>query len=182
MTSRIFIALDIPSNELQSILNLRDTIYSSTQTVRWEDVNKLHITLKFLGDIGENVSELLIRRLELISFPKIHSQFEKFSFFKRNGSLRILFAALRESNKLNQLHTLIEDECELVGFEKEKRKFHPHVTILRLKGTEELKSMEIFNNYKIKGSEFVINSFSLYKSELKPTGSEYIKIKSFNLV
>ncbi len=61
---------------------------------------------------------------------------------------------------------IIDEECGLLGFQKEKREYKPHLTLLRLKGNEDLNRLKIFNNYEIQNSDFTINSFSLIKSEL----------------
>ena len=97
MTSRLFVALDIPDSALDQLIDLRDKIYGSPNNVKWENEDKLHITLKFLGDVGENVSELILRRFEDIEFPKISSSFSEFAFFKKNGFLKILFADIEEN-------------------------------------------------------------------------------------
>ena len=88
MTSRLFIALDIPDEGLDQLIDLRNQVYGTPNIVNWESKNKLHITLKFLGDVGENVSELILRRFEGIEFPKISSSFSKFAFFKKNDVLK----------------------------------------------------------------------------------------------
>lgn len=182
MISRLFIALDIPTDEIYKLTDLRDEIYGTSNDLRWEDVSKMHITLKFLGDVGENISELLIRRLEEIKFEKISAKFNKFSFFKKNGSLKILFADLKENKKIVELYKILEEECGLLGFERETRKFYPHLTLLRIKDNDEVERLLKYNNYQIKNSEFNINSFSVIKSELLRTGSEYTIVKRFNLL
>lgn len=181
MTSRLFIALDIPENVLDDLIDLRDQIYGTPNDLRWESKEKMHITIKFLGDVGENISELIIRRLEQIDFEKISANFDKFAFFKKNNVLKILFANLQENKVISEFQNIIESESELIGFTKEKRNFRPHLTMLRLKGKEDLNRLKIFNNYQIKNSEFLISSFSLIKSELFSSGSEYKIVERFNL-
>lgn len=181
MTSRLFISLDIPDEEIERIIDKRNELYGEPNNEKWEKREKLHITLKFLGDVGENVLELLQRRLSQIEHVSIKAKFDKFSFFKKNGKLRILYASLKDYESITLLQNKIEDECELVGFERETRRFHPHITLLRFKGGEDLNKLIKFNNQSIGDSEFYINSFSLVKSELLPTGSEYTKLQSFKL-
>ncbi len=182
MTSRLFISLDIPEFNLVELLKQRDEIYGSPNNVKWEEKNKLHITLKFLGDVGENISELIIRRFEEIEFNKIISKFDKFSFYKKNGSLKILFAGFQENPAIIEFQNIIKNECKLLGFDSDNKKFHPHVTLLRIKEQEDISRLINFNNCIIKGDKFTIDTFSIVKSVLKPSGSEYNTIKSFKLI
>lgn len=182
MTNRIFVGLDIPNSIKEDIISQRDQIYGLPNDLNWENESKLHITLKFLGDVGENLSDLIFQRMESIQFSKFTVKFDRFSFFKRNGQLSIMFAAIRNNPAILELYKIIEDECNLIGFNKEKRKFHPHITMLRIKGKEDINRLIKFNNTEIKIPEFEVNTFSIYESVLHQTGSEYLKRKSFYLL
>lgn len=181
MTNRLFIALNLPEPTIEYITKLRDDTYNSSAKIKWESEDKLHLTMKFLGDVGDYITELIIDRMEMLPFHKIETEFTEFGFFKRNNELKILYAGIKENSEMTKLHSKVEEECGLLGFEKEPRKFKPHLTLLRIKGYEDLYQLVNFNKKKI-NHKFAINSFSLLKSELKPTGSEYSIIKSFNLI
>lgn len=182
MTSRLFLGIDLNSSFKQEIIDLRDKIYGVPNDLRWEEEEKLHITLKFLGDVGDNISDLLIQRLQNVELNKFKIKLNAFSFFKKKGKLSILFASIYDNPQVFEIQRIIEDECELVGFEKEKRKFHPHITLLRLKGKEDYRRLIKFNNKEINIPDSEISSFSLYESILQKSGSEYFKRKSFYLV
>ena len=96
MTNRLFIGLDFPRNVIHDLINIRDGICGSPNDLNWESEDKLHVTLKFLGDVGKNIEDLLIQRLENFTFNSIKAEFDKFAFFKRNGRLNILFASLKK--------------------------------------------------------------------------------------
>ena len=181
MTNRLFLALDLPEPTIEYITKLRNEIYNSSEKVKWESEDKLHLTIKFLGDVGDYLTELIIDRMEMFAFPKIDAEFSEFSFFKKNNELKILYAGINENSEMIKLHSKIEAECGLLGFKKEDRKFKPHLTLLRIKGNENLNKLTSFNKKEI-NHKFMITSFSLIKSELKSTGSEYSIIKSFNLI
>lgn len=182
MTSRLFIALDIPDNILDNLIEQRDGIYDSADELKWEGKDKLHITLQFLGDVGENITDLLIKQFDEIKFETISTKFDKFSFFKKDGNLKIMFAGIEENNSIMEFQKIIKNECQLLGFESVNKKYHPHLTMLRVKGNEDLSTLAKFNNHKIDVDEFSITSFSIVKSELKPNGSEYSIVKSFKLI
>jgi 2'-5' RNA ligase len=181
MTNRLFIALDLPETTISYITKLRDETCNSSENIKWEGEDKFHLTIKFLGDVGDYLLELTLDRLGMLPFHKIEAEFSEFGFFKKFNELKILYAGIKENTELLKLHSKIEEECGLLGFEKEKRKFKPHLTLLRIKGYEDLNKLANFNKKEI-NHKFTISSFSLIKSELKPSGSEYSIIKSFNLI
>lgn len=182
MTSRLFIALDIPENILDNLIEQRDGIYDSADELKWEGKDKLHITIQFLGDVGENITDLLIKQFDEIKFDAISTKFDKFQLFKKDGILKIMFAGIEENNSIMEFQQLIKNECQLLGFDSVNKKYHPHLTLLRIKGNEDISKLVKFNNHKINGEEFNITRFSIVKSELKPNGSEYSIVKSFKLI
>jgi 2'-5' RNA ligase len=182
MTSRLFISLDLPENVVNKLVDLRNNKVNHLNNFRWEHDEKLHITLKFLGDVGENVTELLIRRFEEIKFDKFVCKFKNFSFFGKNGIPKILHADFEKNDKIINFHEIIDSECEFLGFNKEKRKFKPHVTLLRIKEDTNITQLKDFSNSPIGIESFEVETFSIVKSELNYEGSVYTKIKSFKLL
>ena len=55
MTIRTFVALQIPDEELKKIIDIRNDVYGFSDRAKWEPADKLHVTLKFIGDTGENI-------------------------------------------------------------------------------------------------------------------------------
>ncbi|MBK8946837.1 MAG: RNA 2',3'-cyclic phosphodiesterase [Ignavibacteriae bacterium] len=180
MTNRLFVAYDLPIDTLDFITNKRDEIYNSSNLVNWESNEKLHITSKFLGDVGDYLTELIIDRFENLQLNSVKCEFSEFNFFKKNGELKILYAGIKQNDEFSKNQNIIENECGLLGFEKEIRNFKPHLTILRIKGNEDFEKLYKFADSKIEHS-FLINTVSLVKSELKPSGSEYTILKSFKM-
>ena len=69
-----------------------------------------------------------------------------------------------------------------VGFEREKRPFKPHLTLLRLKGGEDPRLLENLLSYETPHEEFMADEIALMKSELLPKGSIYSEVKTFKLI
>jgi 2'-5' RNA ligase len=80
----------------------------------------------------------------------------------------------------------IENEFSGLGFEKETRRFHPHLTIGRVKrvrdGSRSDHLTGVLEDIKIGDiGEFQVNEISLMKSDLKPTGAVYTRISTGHL-
>lgn len=182
MTNRLFVTLDIPIEIIDEIMSKVKKLYGSDYA-KWESKSKLHITLRFLGDTDTEKIEGIKEKLNLISnrTESFEAVFNRFGMFFRNNKPRIFWIGIDENESVNKLQRDVETQLEQLGFEKVKRRFHPHLTLLRIKGRENKSALEKMKNTKIDPIEFRVNQISLMRSELKPTGSVYSTIKSFEL-
>ena len=81
-----------------------------------------------------------------------------------------------------QAHSWIEDQLERIGFEKEQRKFSPHLTLARIKFPTDLSGLWDFleeNPFPVQ--TFKVNEIILMRSILKPSGAEYSQIQKYPL-
>ena len=176
---RVFIAAIIPDEIQIEIDRYLKEIRPNWEGVKWEKYNKLHVTLKFLGEVEESSVEKIKSVLGELVLPC--SSFEmtivRFGGFPYLKNPRVLFIGLSENPELLKLHGEIEERLEVLGFKKENRRFVPHVTVGRIKGRS--KSRGTFpapNN-----THFFISQISVMKSELKPEGSKYTPLSVFRL-
>jgi len=179
MNHRIFIAADVPEKIQEEIIKLRNEIYIN-DSLAWEKKEKLHFTLKFLGDTDENLISEINIGLEKVAagVNPFEIRFSRFGFFNKFGKPSVLWLGIKENEELNKLVDNIENKMSEIGFEKEKRKFQAHLTILRIKNySEELKK---FDKKSADFLSFNCNSISLVKSELFRTGSVYTTLNKFN--
>ena len=88
-----------------------------------------------------------------------------------------------EKGSLAKINNLLENECEKIGFPREKRKFLPHLTIGRVRQpnkARELVQKHLETVFEPVG--FEVSKIVLYESIFHSTGSNYQKITSFKLV
>lgn len=180
---RTFLALEIPKEALVELIKLKDANVSASYKIRWEHVDKLHLTLKFLGDTDENILDKLYFGLEEI-ITKNHQMdlaFVKFGIFKRDNKPKIFWAGIKENNSLDNLVNQIDVFFSNFGFEKERRKFHPHITLSRIRGFEDTNEIVRLTNLSFNEIFFTASVVTLFQSNLLPSGSVYNKLKSFYL-
>jgi 2'-5' RNA ligase len=175
---RLFIAALIPE-EIQSQLSLYiRTLKQAVDGVKWEKSEKLHVTLKFLGDVDQSlvneISSLLSLNAQNCSPFQVSTTL--FGAFPNLRSPKVLYAGLSQNKEMAEFHSLIEDGLLEFGFERENRKFTPHITLGRVKKRIDLQCIPILQK-----KEFNIREIGLIKSELRPEGSVYTPVEIFKL-
>ena len=78
------------------------------------------------------------------------------------------------------LHSFLEAHLTKQGFMKEKKRFSPHITICRIKQTISEKSInQVLKRYAdIKTDTFLVNSITLFQSQLTSSGAVHTKVFS----
>lgn len=175
---RLFISALLPDNIRKQLANYINRLKEDIDGVKWEKPEKLHVTLKFLGDVEEakleDISTLLERLVKEYSPFKI--SMSEFGGFPRHKNPRVLYAGLSQNKELSKFHSELDLVLSKIGFEKEGRKFIPHVTTGRVK-----KRISIKEAPGISTTPFEITQVVIIKSELKREGSVYTPLKLFKL-
>lgn len=179
---RIFTALEIPGYVIDKLYETRKSICDDETNFRWEPKEKIHVTLKFIGDVDQKLLNELIKELSFLeSFKKLNAELFNFGFFYRDGSPVILRASLKLDSTADVIVTRLNDELMKFGIKKEKRKFTPHLTLLRIKKNPGQDFINSFAGFNFEPIKFQADTITLFKSELKKTGSQYFEIKKYKL-
>jgi 2'-5' RNA ligase len=186
---RCFIAIDMSENIKNAIAGVIEKCGLNAKGIKWVPVRNVHLTLKFLGDVKEDRIPEIEKGLALICVR--HDVFNinirgagAFPNFKYPN---ILWIGIDGPEELKRLYEDIEEYMFELGFEKEDRKFSPHLTIGRAIGrVKDRKGIEpvIKGLYTFKDTFFgsiEVNEVLLMQSVLKPTGAEYSEIAGFKL-
>ncbi len=133
---RVFVAV-FPPPEVREALHRAALALPSSGAFRLTAPEKIHLTLKFLGEISEDA---LTRAAQALgSACEGHGRFEVatsgFGVFPSERKARILWAGTGEgSERLRELAGEVEDGLAAVGFERETRPYLPHITLGRARG------------------------------------------------
>ena len=181
--TRLFIALLIPEDIKKIIFELRNKAFPPADNFKWEAPDKIHITLKFLGDTSEELIGPILRELEklLDGYEAMNCSLSGFGFFYNRQEARILWMGINIDNKIFDLVEKINILMKEFSFPEDKRKFKPHLTLKRLKGNEGADFIRSFEKFEQPEVHFEAGQVGLFKSELHPAGSVYTGIKIFNL-
>ena len=145
--------------------------------VGWEKPEKLHLTLKFLGEIApEKLTKLNAAVARATTdFNPFSLEIEGAGAFPPRGAARVLWLGVVDaSGNLKEIQRRLEEECRATGFETEKRDFKPHLTIARLKEPErgrELVKLDLESDFRT--ASFDVPALTVFQSVLHPSGSRY---------
>jgi 2'-5' RNA ligase len=185
-TLRLFIGFDTPADTKTDLAGLRNRLRESGADVRWEPDAKLHCTIKFLGDTRDGLVPVITDALRTIG--ETHAPFtaiyKGIGCFPDRRDPRIIWSGIENPDgNLNRLCHSIDEAVSRLGFEREKRAFHPHVTLGRVKGRSRLGNLlTLMESITFEGRSTSISELHLVKSELRPSGSEYTILHSIPLV
>jgi len=113
---------------------------------KWVEPSKMHITLKFLGDVEENTLPKLTDTISnaVREMRPFDLKIASVGAFPHPNNARVLWAGVTDGREaLCRLQDTVSNELEQVhGFDPERRDYHPHVTVARAKGRGKGPSME----------------------------------------
>lgn len=167
---RLFIGIELP----EPVTARLELMGGGIPGARWESGEKLHLTLRFLGEVDHGLARQLEHALEQVDFPPFSLALRGVGVFPPRGTPRVLWAGVDDSSLVTELHAAIEKVLGPLGFEPEHRKFHPHVTLARLKRPVVRRVAEFVAQHALLSTEpFEVGHFTLYSSVLNPRGSKY---------
>lgn len=182
---RIFTAIDISDAGRVRCADYIEKLRNEFTDLRvgWEKSEKLHLTLKFLGDIDENQLQSLIESVEATArqFAEFKLKISNTGVFPAARTRRILWLGVSdEQGILPEVYRVLETECERRGSAREKRNFKPHLTIARLR--EPHKSVQLVEKHlseSFQSDEFTVSGVTIYESLLQKSGSVYSVVSKY---
>lgn len=179
---RTFLSLNVESS-LKSMLGaIQDDVKTELKNyhVKWENPDKFHLTLRYLGDIDESkIEELayILDRLK-VEFESIKFAVDDIGFFPNQKYPNVVFISLaEEGNNSGKLVEFIDKILASFGIKPDK-KFIPHITLGRFRRDKRIcldKPVEV----NVVPANIEFDRFCLMKSVLQSGGSEHYIIQEF---
>ncbi len=175
---RAFVAVFPPPEVVKE--TLAAARLSPDKRIRLTRPENVHLTLKFLGDVREELLDDIRAVLEKVCAG--HAPFEAalagLGAFPSARRARILWAGVGEgSGRLRSLATDLDTGLASLGFERERHPYTPHMTLGRVRGKPaKLQLPPVFID-----SKFRVESIELVESVLSPEGPVYETLSTFAL-
>ena len=187
---RVFVAVDLSSAALRELEKFIVKLASKRWPVRWESVQKLHLTLSFLGWVKEDKLEAISGCVEngVQTISPFTIRLGKLGIFPNTLQPRIVWLGIKgDQPSLVRLRRLVAENLIDAGFSDEKRSWIPHLTIGRVKKESSFRSKKELGRQlqKLELSEFeastLVDRIVIYRSILKPSGSKYVRLSEIPL-
>ncbi|MCX6815354.1 MAG: RNA 2',3'-cyclic phosphodiesterase [Candidatus Aenigmarchaeota archaeon] len=173
---RCFIAVDLNDDVKEKVINLQKLMPKAARLVGKEN---LHFTLKFLGEIDEEMVDKTREKLRQIA--KITKNFtikiSEIGTFPNDKFIRVVWVGC-QNREFADLHNAV-DEAMADMLPREKPV--PHLTLARVQERSKELSDFITNNRNTEIGEMPVNKIKLKKSALTWKGPVYEDIEVFDL-
>ena len=181
MSIRAFIAIAVPESVLRRCEEISADLRKLNLEGRFAKAQSIHLTLQFLGNIEEAKVAGIRQVLERAGHEVAPFDVEvcQLGAFPHLASPRVVWVGLEPVVALKELQSKIQQGLERLGFSKENREFHPHLTLLRLKSRKNLAGLIQYvqgEGAHQKAGNIRAKEIHLYQSILKPEGAEYRRL------
>jgi 2'-5' RNA ligase len=168
MSKRLFIAIDLPESTRQLLAALDPHI----RGVRWTDLEQMHLTLGFFGDVPDEIHLALRQKLGAIEFGAFFLPIVGVGAFSAKGAPKIIWIGVGKAHPhLFQIHKRVQEAALAVGLEPELRSWHPHITIARCRDVSAQSLRKFLQaNADLDAGMTHVEAFHLYSSKLTPAG------------
>ena len=165
---RLFVGINFPP-ELKLRLSL---LCTGLPGAKWVDPGNFHLTLRFIGEIGEDVAADVDDALSRLRARRFTLQIAGTGVF--GDKPRSLWVGIERSPELVGLRDKIEQALIRVGLPPEPRKFAPHVTLARLRDPPLDKLRDFLTAHAgFRADPLPVEGFSLIASFQTKAGSVY---------
>ena len=136
--TRTFVALPLSRAVKQLAAHWMQRLNESAQNVKWVAVDNLHLTLKFLGEVPTvELAEICQRVTSAVSaWPPLEIECDHLGAFPSSSRPRTLWLGVGAgAEQVSQLQEAVEQSLQPLGFRRERRQYHPHITLGRLRSS-----------------------------------------------
>lgn len=174
---RLFTGLEIPETVGRLLSGLRGGLHGA----RWIEPANYHLTLRFIGDVDARTAEEVADALSRVRRAGVAVRLNGLDTFG-GGKPHALWARVEPSPALTELQAEHERLLQRLGLPGEGRKYTPHVTLARLRGTgagEVARWLALNGGFSL--PPFVAERFVLFSARATVGGGPYLVEEAFPL-
>ena len=187
MEIRSFLAFELPEEIKGIISGVSGDLKKSALNIRWVKVSNIHLTIIFMGNMSPLVLEQMVRPISdaCLGYGPFDIALKGMGVFSSRRNPRVLWVGLDgHMERLANFRDTLQSCLSPFGIKKEKRPFNPHLTLGRFrKGPKPGARLDdLLTEYEnLTGPVCPLRELVLFKSDLKPGGAIYTKLKIWPL-
>jgi len=177
---RLFTCVWIPNNLREKIRNFQKEMMKLPIKAKYVEVENLHFTVSFLGNVKDKELEELKEKLDtsVENVNKFHVKLSELKIIPSEEFIRVIGIKIKDRSE--EVSNLIKKVVELIDgkyYEKQK------LTLCRVKKIYDKEKVKIFieKNRNVEIGSFEVNSVALVKSTLTKKGPLYENIHESTL-
>lgn len=176
--ARLFVGIALPDPIVQHLSLLAGGVPGA----RWQRLDQLHLTLRFIGDVDGGVAVDVGEALATVRSAGFDLQLDGVGHFGERRRVRALWVGVAPNPALVALQAKIERALVDAGLPPEGRKFKPHVTVARMGQSTHGRVAQFLSDHALFGTApWQVTAFHLYSSQLSANGSLYRIEDSYDL-
>ena len=108
---RLFAGLSLPEHIKEQLTQLQKGLPSAV----WRPAEKMHLTLRFIGNLDEPVAEEVLKELRYVRFPAFHFSLKGIGYFARGDVPHHIWAGVDEDKAIRELQAKIDTAVKKAG-------------------------------------------------------------------
>jgi 2'-5' RNA ligase len=178
---RLFLAVEFEQELRRALRDATAPLRALVPDAAWVAEDRLHLTLKFLGEQPETLVEPLTAAMNEIAarhWP-VPLRLRGVGAFPNLRRPRVIWIGIEPAPKLELLHHDVEERCAALGVEVEGKPFRPHLTVGRLRGTEDRETIRelarVARQTRFR-ADSLVSAIELVQSTLTQGGPRYARL------
>jgi 2'-5' RNA ligase len=174
---RLFVALRPPDAIRERLLGMMGGVPGA----RWQADDQLHLTLRFIGEVGTHAAEDVAAALGSVHHAPLELHLAGCGMFDSRGRPNALWAGVAPREPLAALHRKVDQAIVRAGLEPERRAYLPHITLARMSGSAGPVDRWLAEHAALASAPFAIDAMTLYESRLGTGRASYEPVARYPL-
>lgn len=174
---RLFLGLELPRRQAASLVALAEPV----RGLQWQSLAQLHLTLRFLGEIGEPAAGQLQLALQSLQQPAFDLQISGVGYFGSPARPSIFWAGVADPAPLHCLRAAV-DQLLAQYCAADAQRFVPHVTLARCGSGAGALAELLTRHRQLQLPAWRVTELCLFASEAGTEGSRYAVVARYPLV
>ena len=177
---RTFVAVDVNESVRRRATRLIEQLAANAGNVKWVEPQNMHLTLQFLGEVPQtDVHEvcLAVQRAVVGCVPFAMSLLGAGAFPHAGRPSTIWIGVDQGAQQLKTIQRRIQQALKPLGFPPERRAYHPHLTIGRIRRGRvsggSLLAQVLRDQQSFDAGRSTVDQVIVYASYLEHTGPSY---------